>query len=135
MRLKNIRTEYLKFPVSPKTKEIHFKILNEIYPSGELLRVQFNIEQNNCIFCDSEIETTEHLFYQCMYTNTFWEDFVDWLSTKIQLQQDTFTLDNIIFGVILKDSQAEYDLNNLLLLKKYLIHSCKWKKVKPIFSV
>lgn len=69
------------------------------------------------MLCESDIETTEHLFYQCIQN------------------KNPATLDNIIFGVILKDSQAKYILNNLLLLSKYFIHSCKWKKVKPIFSV
>ena len=41
--VKKIWTKYLKLPLSPKTKEIHFKILNEIYPSNEILRKIFNI--------------------------------------------------------------------------------------------
>ncbi len=30
-----LRTKYLKFPVAPKAKEVHFKILHGVYPSRE----------------------------------------------------------------------------------------------------
>ena len=30
--IRSIRTTFLKFPIPPKFKEIHFKIVNEIYP-------------------------------------------------------------------------------------------------------
>lgn len=130
--VKIIRTEYLTLPVNPKTKEIHFKILNGIYPSSELLRKRFNFEQNNCVFCENDIETTEHLFYHCIYTRTFWDDLWDWLSTRIQLQ-NTLDWDTVVFGLLQKDSETKIVMNNILLLAKYFIHACKWRKVKPIF--
>lgn len=81
--IKKWRTNYITYLVSPKTREVHFKILNNIYPSNELLRLRFNVNHNNCCFCDNEIETTDHLFFHCVYSATFWEDLQDWLSTKI----------------------------------------------------
>ena len=57
-----LRTKYIKFPLSPQIKEIHFKILNGIYPSSEYLRLRFGFDSNQCIFCD-DIETTDHLFF------------------------------------------------------------------------
>lgn len=32
--IQTLRTRYLKFPIAPKLKEIHFKILNSVYPSS-----------------------------------------------------------------------------------------------------
>jgi len=52
-----LRTEYLKFPLPPKVKDVHFKILNGIYPSSEYLRLRFGFDSNKCLFCD-DIETT-----------------------------------------------------------------------------
>ncbi|KAF7650888.1 hypothetical protein LDENG_00119260 [Lucifuga dentata] len=57
-----LRTKYLKFPITPKAKELHFKTLNGVYPSSDFLRQRFGFETNNCIFCD-ECETTDHLFF------------------------------------------------------------------------
>ncbi len=48
-----IRTSYLKLPLHPKIKETHFKVVYDIYPSGELLRVRFNFEMILCKFCNS----------------------------------------------------------------------------------
>nr|XP_023666313.1 uncharacterized protein LOC111843186 [Paramormyrops kingsleyae] len=74
----SLRTKYLNFPLSPKIKEIHFKILNGIYPSNECLRLRFGFDTNKCIFCD-DIETTDHLFFHCMYVEALWLDIHDWL--------------------------------------------------------
>ena len=46
-------------------KETHFKIMNNIYPSKELLRLRFNIDDNVCTFCENDIETTDHIFFSC----------------------------------------------------------------------
>ncbi len=50
-----LRTMYLSFPIPPKAKEVHFKNFNDIYPSLEFLRNRFNIDHNNCTFCDVDI--------------------------------------------------------------------------------
>ena len=132
--IKKWRTHFFTYPVSPETKEVHLKILNNIYPSNELLRRRFGIDHNNCSFCDTEIESTDHLFFDCLYTMTFWEDLQDWLSTKIQLL-NPLTRENIVFGINIKDNKSELVLNNLLLLAKFFIHTSKWRKTKPLFHV
>jgi len=38
---------------------VNFKILNEIYPTNEFLRLKFNFEVNNCVFCETNIENLE----------------------------------------------------------------------------
>lgn len=54
---------YLKWPISPKVKEIQFKLINNIYPAAETLRKRLNFEVNPCVFCMTEHETIEHLFF------------------------------------------------------------------------
>lgn len=51
-----LRAKFFKFPIPPKAKEVHFKTVNEIYPSAEFLRHRFGIDHNNCSFCDTHIE-------------------------------------------------------------------------------
>uniref|UniRef100_A0A9J8APK5 Reverse transcriptase domain-containing protein n=1 Tax=Cyprinus carpio carpio TaxID=630221 RepID=A0A9J8APK5_CYPCA len=50
-KIKKIRKNYISFPLPPKVKEVNFKILNEIYPTNEFLRLRFNFDLNNCVFC------------------------------------------------------------------------------------
>ncbi len=107
--------------------------MNNIYPSNDLLRKRFGIDHNNCIFCETEIETTNHLFFHCIYSGTFWEDLQDWLSSKIQLVP--LTREDVVFGINTKDTNCDLIVNNLILLGKFFIHTSKWTKTKPLFSV
>lgn len=50
--VEKLRTKFLKFPIAPKLKEVHFKTLNGTYASGEFLRHRFGLDHNNCSFCD-----------------------------------------------------------------------------------
>jgi len=43
------------------------------------LECRFGLDANNCSFCADKIETTEHLFYDCKFAYTFWEDLHYWL--------------------------------------------------------
>ncbi len=63
--ISTIRTKFLKFPIPPKYKEIHFKTINNIYPSHEIIRKRFKFEVENCHNCSTNVETTEHMFYEC----------------------------------------------------------------------
>ena len=128
----SLRSKYLKFPINPKAKEVHFKILNGVYPSGELLRQRIGIESNNCVFCD-DIETSDHLFFQCMFSEALWIDVHDWLHTKIQLEP--FSQKDIIYGVIMDNNECDFLVNNILIPVKFYIHKCKYMKVKPRFIV
>lgn len=47
---KKIRRNFLKFSIPPKAKEMHFKTINEIYTSGQLMHLKFNIGLNECTF-------------------------------------------------------------------------------------
>lgn len=60
-------------PLPPNVKEINFKMLNEIYPTNELLRLKF-IELYNCVFCEKEIEDLDHLFV--------WSELQSWPQSR-----------------------------------------------------
>lgn len=47
--------------------------------------MRFGIDHNNCAFRETDIETTDHLFFHCISSGTLWEDLQDWPSTKVQL--------------------------------------------------
>ena len=74
-----LRSKFYKFPIAPKIKENHFKILNKIYPSADFLSKRFGFEKKNCFFYNEHTETTNHLFCECMYTEAFWDDLHHWL--------------------------------------------------------
>ena len=128
----SLRSKYLNFPITPKIKEMHFKILNGVYPSNEFLRQRFGFETNKCTFCE-DIETTDHLFFQCVFTEALWTDIHDWLHTKILLEP--FLHKDILYGFVSENKEYDFLINNVLILGKFHIHKCKYRVVTPRFCV
>lgn len=75
MASKRIRCVYITFPLPPKAKEVHFKIMNDIHARKAFLKLRFNIDLKEFTFCNSGIETIEYLFFSCNTYNSFREDF------------------------------------------------------------
>lgn len=116
--VKELRMNYLTFPSLPKVKEIHFKIINDIYPSKELLKSKFDIGENSCQFCETDIETTEHIFYYCNHSKLFWSQLHSKLSCIITCV-NPLEYKQIKFGVLKKDCSQHYLVNNLFKFAKY----------------
>uniref|UniRef100_A0A3B3H9A4 C-type lectin domain-containing protein n=1 Tax=Oryzias latipes TaxID=8090 RepID=A0A3B3H9A4_ORYLA len=49
-----LKNDLMKLHIPPRVKETQFKIMNDIYPSKELLRLLFNIDDNCCSFCQTK---------------------------------------------------------------------------------
>lgn len=47
------------------------------------MRHQFTLTHNDCSFCDEDIETTEHLFFQCKFVKVFWDELQYCLASKL----------------------------------------------------
>lgn len=73
---------FIKWSVSTKVKETHFKIMNNIYPAAEFLK-KIKFEVDLCAFCGDSEETLEHLFFLCPVVQCFWSNIYNWLSLKI----------------------------------------------------
>ena len=128
-----IRTSYLSFPISPKVKEVHFKVMNEIYPCNNFLHQRFNMDVNVCTFCNSDIETAEHLFFSCSVTQTFWDAFQYWIMYDTQ-NIPMLTYEYVKFGLQMENRTTEFGVNNLILMAKYFIHKCRFLKTSPVFN-
>lgn len=101
-KISAIRTKYLKFPVPPKCKEIHFKTINNICPSNEFINKRFKSAVDNCYICKTNVETMEHLFFECEIIQDIWKSLHDLiLSSSINI--DFWSFQNIHVGVILKN--------------------------------
>lgn len=127
-----VRTRYLSFPLLPKMKEVHFKTINDIYPCNDFLRIRFNLESNVCTFCQKDIESQEHLFYNCTVVKSFWDRLYEWLETKNVIP--AFDYHNVKFGVFLDNKDIEFLCNNVLIVAKFYLHKCRFVKVSPCFE-
>jgi len=85
------------------------------------------------VFCD-DVETTEHLFFQCMFSEALWLHTNIWLYPKV-LHLENFSQKDIIYGLTLDNKENGLLVNTILILGKFYIHKWKYMKVKPKFCV
>ena len=52
-----------------------FKILNDILFTNSPLSKIGLIERDLCTFCNIDVETVDHLFFYCVYSRVFWDEF------------------------------------------------------------
>lgn len=131
--ISSIRTKFLRYPIPPKFKEVHFKTINNIYPSNEFVKKRFKFEVDNCHICNIYVETTEHLFYECQMAQNLWKSLHSMLSSR-SINIDFFSYQNIQMGVILQNKNDEFLVNNLIIATKYYIHKCRFAKSSPTWS-
>ena len=80
-------------------------------------------------FCQTEVDSPEHLFFHCDITKSFWQLLCSWISEQ-KVISTSLTLENVIFGV-LNIVEDFHILNHIILLAQYydnakelLKHSC-----------
>ena len=121
----------LPFTVTTDTKirEFQYKLLNNIvFTNDKLFRFKM-IDSPFYVFCQTEVESLEHLFFHCNVTKTFWNLLSSWL-IKQKIMTTSLTLENVLFGVfnVIEDFLI---LNHLLLLAKFYIYRCKLDIIHP----
>ena len=52
-----------------------FKILNDILFTISCFAEIGLIQSDLCTFCNIGVETIDHLFFNCIYSGAFWEEF------------------------------------------------------------
>ncbi|XP_041481749.1 uncharacterized protein LOC121428924 [Lytechinus variegatus] len=66
------RSSILLNTIDVKYREFQFKVLNDILNLNYKLYKMKVITSPLCSFCNAEIETIEHLFWNCPFTQLFW---------------------------------------------------------------
>ena len=83
----------------PYIKAFQYKVLNSIlYTNTKLYKIGFATE-DNCSFCKSHPETLSHLFFDCIYSQTFWKEFELYFHS-ISKELVSLTLKYVIIGII-----------------------------------
>ena len=108
------RVYLLSFRTTLETKlrEFQFKILNRIVFTNEK-RFRFDMaESDKCAFCQTEVESIEHLLFSCKISSVFWKHVLSWLRDN-NIIVESLKEEDIIFG--------KYDVGNDFLLESYFI--------------
>ena len=68
--------------IDQKLRNFQYKYLMQIVRTNDFLLKCKLVQSNICDFCNMHVETVQHLFWECMYTQNFWQKLVDFLKSK-----------------------------------------------------
>ena len=106
-----------------KLHESQFKILNKILYTNDLLYKIGKVKSPLCDFCQSDLETTEHLLFRCHFVKRLWNEMYVLLKTKNILSKP-LKIEEIIFGIC--QDKLNVLLANLIILNgKYYTYYSK----------
>jgi hypothetical protein len=108
------------------------RLLHRILPSEKRLHTLKIVESPNCNICKlDEIQTIQHLFWECNIVQLFWNEFIQTLKTKCSHCSQLNLNENIVlFGFetnIITDPVFDY----LIILGKFYIYKCKLESANP----
>ena len=107
-----------------------FKILNDILFTNSRLAKIGLIQSDLCTFCNTDVETIDHLFFYYVYSRAFWEEFESyWIA--IAKEQRKLDLKTILVGVT--DTECSL-FNYLIVLGKLHLWNCRRNNSLPFFS-
>ena len=114
-------------PVDNKTKDLQYKIIMRFIPTNKLLYKMNRVNSQTCSFCHMEIETVEHLFFNCVNVKDIW------IYVFKELQKKTNThfvpdLRSCILGVYDENVDNVKIINTVMLLVKMYIMNCKYDR-------
>ena len=86
-----------------------------------------------CNLCNQDVQTIEHLFWNCVKTRHFWDDFLETLhqncphTQRFQLKEDF-----ILFGSS-DNIETDGPIDFMILLAKFYIYKCMLQTVEPTY--
>ena len=129
---KKIYTNVISSTIDIKLRNFQYKFIHRITPTNKLLFKQNIIGYNLCDFCSANIETLEHLFWECTTVQTFWTNLknrCNYLNINIKIDLTSICFGEIGNTVLTKAS------NFILFCAKYYIFLSKCRKTIPTLIV
>ena len=107
------------------TKEVklsmfQYKIIHNILCTESLLFKMKSEDSPLCPFCQAD-HTIMHLFTECTQAILFWKEILDW-SSHVVNSGLLLSKNEIMFGIINKDSTLCLALNHLVIRGKYFLY-------------
>lgn len=115
-----------KLTRNTKLQWLQFRINHYILVTNKYLKKINVVDDPNCTFCKDEVETIEHLLWNCDITQNFLEEIDHWLlSNGISIP---FTKNIFIFGNTAKFFNWEASNLILLCIKQYIYNTRCFQK-------
>jgi hypothetical protein len=108
-------------------KMFQYKLRHRTIPTNTFLYKSKLFETELCAFCGETRETILHLFCDSNIVNNIWLKIYE----QLQIRCGGLSRRDILLGI----ENVDYlYINSIMLITKYYIYSCKFKKVVPSFS-
>ena len=136
MRKLNISIDKAYWTLGSKTckesrlRELHFKVLHNIYPTNILLSKLGITINDHCTHCPGNIDFIEHFFFDCPRINKVWDSVKDKFFQKYS-KRIQVSLDEALLGMIEKDGLTQAELvyiNHLILIAKMSVGIFRFNK-------
>ena len=93
-----------------------YKILQNILVNTYWLH-KWNIEESNvCKICELTVDNIRHVFWDCRYTQVFWEQFKDWWNEK----HTNDPIDVLDMNIVFLGTQNKVLCEVVILAKQYI---------------
>ena len=124
---KSIYTNRLSATKEIKLQNFQYKFLMRIIPSNTFLLKCNKATSALCDFCMMEIETINHLFWECL--QQFWAELANFLNEfNVNI---TFSLKTVSFGITQQLKNPSIQVKNfIILLAKYFIFRSKCQNIR-----
>ena len=128
---KTIFTDCFKTTPDPQLQWFQARLLHRIIPTNKYLALCKITDSSLCTFCSNAVESINHLFWNCEFVQSFWNDLVTLLHEKcIHCERLSFNEQLILFGSSDK-MHTDKPICFIILFAKFFIYKCKLNNDKP----
>ena len=89
------------------------------------------IHSKLCTFCNEDLETVEHLFFECIFSQLFWNKVKNLFYEK-NIYQEPLSLNSVFIGDTRKESPTI--VNHIIILGKQFIYKSKLQETIPRYN-
>lgn len=117
--------------IATKFRNFQYLFLHHAIVTNRMLFIWKILDSDFCTFCNANVETYTHLFYECGSVKNLWMD-LRLLLTKYNIVNLDFSLRNIMFNQV--HANKNHVINFIVLITKQYIYRSRCFKEKPKFS-
>ena len=129
---KTIFTNCFKFSPDTQLQWFQTRLLHRILPTKKYLALCKLTDSSACSFCGQETETLNHLFWNCIHVQKFWNDFLELLKEKcIHCARFNLNEQLVLFGSS-DNTYTDKPINFIILFAKFYIYKSKFQSNIPL---
>ena len=117
--------------ISSKLRVFQFRFIHRNIVTNKNLFDWKMKDTNLCTFCNEEIETQFHLFWECTFSTLIWDRLFNWMNQITQTNID-FTPMQIMLGIEDLNNFSAY--NTIFIITKQFLYLARCYEELPVFE-